>query len=353
MNKLITNALEYLSSSFLVEVKVLESVDEFLPFQIKQKASAYRISIDGVDFLCVASDKLSVLTANNFLNIRKLSSKIQIPIIIISLELNLDARKVIRKLGWGWIVPNQFSFIPSLFIHREANELKESKILVDNEKKFGIIPSYLIAYYLCGYFNNGFVSSDIIEIFNVSKMAVSRAIKELVERSVINEMSKSKPRLFYFSFDRQTLWNQQRNNVAELSTGFLPVASDKIKHMDTFFVGETALSKYTLISPPSYKQLGLFMTESDRYMRPITPATIEGAYFFKALGLLELGNENLKEDVCLLQIFPYKPVIKNNYLDKVFLALSRVNKNDIRVKSSYFELETEIFQELNHTRNKP
>ncbi|WP_454123272.1 hypothetical protein [Kosakonia sp. Marseille-Q7440] len=352
MDKLITDAMEYLSSSFLVETEVRQGIEDILPFQIRQKASAYIIRIEGTDFLCIASDKLSVLTSNNFLYIRKIVSKIDLPVIIISEELDFETRRMIKKIGGGWIIPNKYSFISSLFIHKEANELKEKNITVDNEKKFGVIPSYLMAYYLCGYFDYEFVSFDIIDTLKVSKMAVSRAIKELIERNIIVETSEGKLRSFEFSCDRQTLWNRHRNNIAELSTGFIPVKNGKIKKLDTFLTGESALSKYTLISPPFYQQLGVSMSDTDRYMRPITPATIEGDYFFKALSLLEETGEHVSDDICLLQIFPYAPVVNNGYLDKIFLSLSRVNKKEIRVKSSYFELETDIFQNLKNVRSK-
>lgn len=343
-NALIDDAIQYLSKSFFIVLSILDDVSEYLPFQIKGKSSAYIANIEDVKFLVVAAEKESVLSANNFLHIKRIASKFDLPIILIFKDVSEQSRKYAFINQIGIIVPFKFSFLPSLFIHREVNEISERPVYVDTEREYGVIPSYLLSYYLSGMFDKGFTSNDIINLLGVSKMAVSRATKELVTQNIIDETPDGRGRRYFFSKRRTDIWNHYKNRITSLSTGFVTVSYSKLKAKDVFFSGETALSKYTFISAPLVGQYGACLNGSDRYLRPITPATIEGDYFFKILDLLHPNVH--ANDLVQLQIFPYKPLIVDGYLSKVFLALSRFNKNDVRVKSSFLELETEIYNEL-------
>lgn len=341
---LIDDAIQYLSTSFFIVLNILDDVSEYLPFQIKGKSSAYIANIKEMKFLIVVAEKESVLSANNFLHIKRVHSKFNLPIILISKDVSESSRKYAFLNQIGIIVPFKFSYLPSLFIHREVNEISERPVYVDTEKEYGVIPSYLLAYYLAGMFDNGFNSNDIITLLGVSKMAVSRATKELVTQNLIDEEPNGRGRRYFFTKRRKEIWSHYKNRITSLSTGFVTVSLSKLKSRDIFLSGETALSKYTFISTPLVSQYGVCMEGHDRYMRPITPATIDGDYFFKILDLLHSNVHS--SDLVQLQIFPYKPLILNGYLSKVFLALSRFNKNDVRVKSSFLELETEVYNEF-------
>lgn len=341
---LIDDAIEYLSASFFIVLHIMDDVSEYLPFQIKGKSAAYIAGIEDAKFLVLVSEKESVLSANNYLNIKRLRDKFGLSVILVLKYVSEDARKYAFLNKIGLIIPFRFSYLPSLYIHREVNEIIEKPTYVDTEKEYGVIPSYLLAYYLSGMFDNGFSSNDVINLLGVSKMAVSRATKELLAQGFIIEKSKGRGRNYFFSKRRKEIWSHYKNRITSLSTGFVTVSLSKLKSSEIFFSGESALSKYTFISPPLVGQYGVCMSGNDRYMRPITPATINGDYFFKILDLLH-SNVN-SNDLVQLQVFPYHPMIVDGFLSKVFLVLSRFNKNDVRVKSSFLELETEVFNEL-------
>ncbi|MGX5057062.1 hypothetical protein ACWKX9_26055 [Enterobacter asburiae] len=341
---LIDDAVQYLSASFFIVLRIIDEVSEYLPFQIKGKSFAYIANIEETKFLVVVSEKESVLSANNFLYIKRLREKFSLPVILVSRDISENSRKYAFLNQIGLIVPFKFSYLPSLFIHREVNEIVDKPTYVDTEKEYGVIPSYLLAYYLSGMFSNGFNSNDIISLLGVSKMAVSRATKELLTHGFIVDEFIGRGRRYFFSKKRKEVWSHYKDRITPLSTGFVTVSMSKLRSSDVFYSGESALSKYTFISSPLVGQYGVCMSGNDRYMRPITPATIDGDYFFKILNLLHSDvNSN---DLVQLQIFPYKPMLNDGFLNKVFLLLSRFNKNDVRVKSSFLELETEVFNEL-------
>ncbi|ELP5091786.1 hypothetical protein QUP77_003616, partial [Escherichia coli] len=220
---------------------------------------------------------------------------------------------------------------------------------IKSEKQFGIIPSYIIAHYISGSLKSPFNSADIIDFFEVSKMAASRAIKELIQLNIISELDSGKFKRYEFNFSRRSLWIKHKHQIAKLATDFIPVPKSKINSLDVFLSGETALADYTMLSPPNVEYVAICMSAKERYLRPITPATIEGNYLFKAMGLVDdnYAYELNKINYVMLQVYPYVPLINSKVLGKVFLALSRGNRHDVRIRSSFDELESEILTELN------
>lgn len=348
MNGLIDEAIAYIKLTFFLLPKVIDDISNELPFQIKNKSSAYVVEINNSFFLFLCVDDIQYIEANNFLHLKRIYAKYQLPIVVIAKYIKESSMKKMSELGIGSVIPGSFLLIPSLLVHKGRNDFKESFQFIDKDKVFGIIPSYLIAYYLSGKYSSFFNSSDVINTFSVSKMAASRASKELINYGIIESSEKGRSKEFRFSMSRREVWERYRNRISPLSTGFLPVSASKLSGLDTFYSGESALANYSLLSSPEIQHFGICLSEEDRYMRPITPATINGDYFFKIMKFLD-NKEKLSDfydKKCMVQIFPYPPIIQNNYLNKVFLVLSKFNKYDIRVRASYSELEDMIYKEL-------
>lgn len=348
MNRLIQDALKYVNSSFLIDTEIEKNVSDELPFQLKKRAELYLVDIEGREFLVLASDDPDVLSANNFLHVKKIENRFSRPLIIVTTEVNPELKAVVKQLKGGLIIPGRYTILPALLIHREVNEIPYRSNWVDTEKSFGIIPSYLICYYFSDYFSNGFSSADIIKILGISKMAVSRAVKDLVANQIIREKGSGRNMNYFFTYSRKSLWNHHRHRISMLSTGFVGVKKKHLPPTELFSTGESALSKYTLLSSPGTPNMGICMTNDERYMRPITPATINGDYFFKIMKILSDNKyeERRTDHDVMLQVFPYKPLINNGVINKVFLIFSRLNIADIRLKSSLLELETDVYNGL-------
>jgi hypothetical protein len=348
MNELIDEAIAYIKLTFFLQPKIKNDISNELPFQIKNKSSAYVVEINNSFFFFLCVDDIQSVEANNFLHLKRIYAKYQFPIVVVAKYIKESSMKKMSAIGIGWVIPGSYLLIPSLFIHKGTADFKESFQFIDKDKPFGIIPSYLIAYYLSGKYSNFFNSSDVINTFSVSKMAASRTFKELINNGIIERFEKGRHKEFRFSMTRREVWERYRKKISPLSTGFLPVSASKLSGLKTFYSGESALAEYTLLSSPEIQHLGVYLNEEDRYMRPITPATINGDYFFKIMKFLD-DKEKLSDfydKKCMIQIFPYPPIIENNYLNKVFLVLSKFNKYDIRVRASYSELEDMIYKGL-------
>ncbi|KLF28681.1 hypothetical protein YA29_16485 [Klebsiella aerogenes] len=344
MKTFLDDALNELANAFIVRIEHRRDVTEKLPFQLKKVATADTLMLEGRSFLVVACLKSAVLTANNFLLIRRLADRFNLPIIFALKSIDNGMMSYLHHKGYGWIVPGKASFIPSILVNYSPIDRISNYTLDKNRKSFGIIPSYILAYYLSDDLPGLFSSTDLIQKFDVSKMAISRALKELYTHDLIQEVNGTRPKLFEFCVDKRTLWSKYKDRISSLSTIFITVKLEKIQDLYLFAAGESALSLYTDINPPQQEQVGTFLNLDDRLsLKTITPATMEGDYFFKNMGLYEdIYNGHVKEDKVNLQIFPYKPVLEGNSLNKIFLALSRFDKSDTRVNSCFIELETDI-----------
>lgn len=347
MTRLLADALKYIESSFLIETKVLQEMDEYLPFQLRKRANLCIVSIDYRKFMVLTIDDPEQLMSNNFVHLKRLAAQSDFPLIIVTSELTVELKNISKQQKNGLIIPNRYVSMPSLMLQSETKDAISER-WVDTESSYGIIPSYLLVYYLSGYFEDGFNSTDILGLLGVSKMAFSRAVKELLSHKLISETSYGRSSHFRFIESRKRIWNHHRHRISPLSTGFVPVRNETVKAVEVFFSGESALSKYTLLGSPSRPFLGKCLTDKDRYMRPITPATMKGDYFFKILNVLEDAEyyHSHIEGFAMLQIFPYQPAIQNDALNNVFLLFSRFNTTDLRVKSSYNELEEHVYSNL-------
>ncbi|GIZ28737.1 hypothetical protein TUM12151_20630 [Morganella morganii] len=347
MKNLLADALKYIESSFLINTKILQGMDEHLPFQLRKSATLSIVSIDDREFMALTTEDPELLVSNNFVHLRRLEAKSDLSLIIVTSELTFELKNISKQLKNGLIIPGRYVSMPSLMLQSETKDAIPER-WVDTESSYGIIPSYLLTYYLSGYFDDGFNSFDILELLEVSKMAFSRAVKELLSHKLISETSYGRSSHFQFIESRKKVWNHYRHRISPLSTGFVPVRHETLNAEKVFLSGESALSRYTLLGSPSRPFLGRCLTDKDRYMRPITPATMKGDYFFKILNVLndaEYYHTHI-EGFVMLQIFPYQPAIQNDALNKVFLLFSRLNTADLRVKSSYVELEEQVYSNL-------
>nr|WP_310616095.1 hypothetical protein [Pantoea cypripedii] len=347
MKSLLADALRYIESSFLIDTKILQEIDENLPFQLRKSAALCIVSIDERKFTVLTVEDPALLVSNNFVHLKRLEAKSDLPLILVTSELTFELKNISKQLKNGLVIPGRYVSMPSLMLQSESQKVIPDR-WVDTENSYGIIPSYLLTYYLSDYFDDGFNSSYIMELLGISKMAFSRAVKELLSHKLISETSYGRGSHFQFTESRKKIWNHYRHRVSPLSTGFVPVRNETIKAAEIFLSGESALSKYTLLGSPSRPFLGKCLTDKDRYMRPITPATMKGDYFFKMLNILddaEYYHAHI-EGFAMLQIFPYQPVIQNDALNKTFLLFSRFNTTDLRVKSSYNELEEQVYSNL-------
>ncbi|EKZ9428756.1 hypothetical protein RH868_004548 [Salmonella enterica] len=342
MDKLLNAALNELSTVFLLRFEMVHDFTEELPFQLKKAATAYILRIEGRELLFISCPKLSYINANNFLNLRRLIDKINIPVVVVLKTIDSQSKSFLKNNNVGWVVPGRASYIPSMLMNYTSVDKSNDKNLNKANKSFGVIPSYIIAYYLSYDLPLSFSAADLVLKMDVSKMAISRALKELLAESIIEEVNDFKPKVYTFCIERKILWLKYRERISSLSTGFMAVSAKKISEYEVFPAGESALSMYSDMLSPNQPQVGVCMGHLDRYLRPITPATIDGDYLFKSMGFIEYNQDVGDGEMVLLQIFPYKVVLEGFYLNRIFLALSRFNKNDLRIKSTFLELETDI-----------
>ncbi|WHP97352.1 hypothetical protein [Edwardsiella anguillarum] len=236
MKSLLADALKYIESSFLIDTKILQGMDEYLPFQLRKSATLCSVSIDDREFMVLTVDNPELLMSTNLVHLKRLDAKSDLPLIIVTSELTVELKNISKQLKKGLIIPGRYVSMPSLMLQSETKNVISER-WVDTESSYGIIPSYLIAYYLSGYFDSGFNSMDIVGLLGVSKMAFSRAVKELLSHKLISESSCGRSSHFRFIEPRKRIWNHYRHRISPLSTGFVPVRNEIIKAAEVFLSG--------------------------------------------------------------------------------------------------------------------
>ena len=92
MNGLINEAIAYIKSTFFLTPQIRDDISTELPFQIKNKSSAYVVEINNNFFLFLCVDDIQHVESNNFLYLKRIYAKHQLPIVIVAKYIEEDIR---------------------------------------------------------------------------------------------------------------------------------------------------------------------------------------------------------------------------------------------------------------------
>ena len=345
-NDLLLEAINYLDGQFPLEIRTAGDVSQYLPFQLRERTGAFKVSINGVQQLIICIDDIRILEINNYFHLKWIITNIPESIIIASRQqIQKNTREVMKNGGIGWIVPKKSINIPSMYINGEYEKISQKDIIISDTGTIGVIPTYIIAYYVSGNIPDEFTGEKISKMLDISKMSSSRAISNLLDEDLISYVKIGREKLVKFNYPKKTTLIKTFDRLSKISTGFTYGTLDEINNRDIFISGESALSKYSLLSEPSIKQYGTYLTKDERYKKTISEKTIKSAYLFNAI---EIGmpRKAKAESNILVQIFPYKPIIKQGLISEIFLILSNTITRDIRVKSSLEEMKISIINNI-------
>lgn len=172
--------------------------------------------------------------------------------------------------GIGWVVPKKSINIPSMYINGEHEKISQKDIIISDGGTIGVIPTYIIAYYASGHIPDEFTGELLSNILDISKMSSSRAISSLLDEGLISYVKIGREKLVRFNYSKKTTLMKTFDRLSKISTGFTYSTFDEINERDIFISGESALSKYTILSEPSIKQYGTYLTKDERYKKTIS-----------------------------------------------------------------------------------
>ena len=322
---IIEKAKKYLLNQFGASLSTINQIEsDKLPIQLRKSIRVSISLINEIEFFIVELNDERIFSSNGQLFLKKLEDNLsERPIIFIAEELKTRNMSLLRERKIGYIVPGYFCFIPEMLLHHSVQRIKSAPL--------SIFATTIVMQYLESQLTTQFFANDLI-LFG-SKMSKSRAISELEERKIIEISKYGRTNRITFLKSKLELWSARKSLLSPICTKIITVKKDLIDFsLDHTFCGETALSVYTLLTPPKRKCIAM-----DKW--------IYDDEFYKS----EIHHVN---DSQLIDIYIYPMNFKtdrireNRYISPIALILSGLKPSDERAFSSYKELEDMITDRL-------
>lgn len=322
---MIEKAKKYLLNQFGASLSAIHQIEsDKLPIQLRKSIRVSINLINEVEFFIVELNDERIFSSNGQLFLKKLEDNLsERPIIFIAEELKTKSMSLLRERKLGYIVPGYFCFIPEMLLQHSVQRIKNTPL--------SIFATTIVMQYLESQLTTQFFANDLI-LFG-SKMSKSRAISELEERKIIEISKYGRTNRITFLKSKLELWSARKSLLSPICTKIITVKKDLIDFsLDHTFCGETALSVYTLLTPPKRKCIAM-----DKW--------VYDDEFYKS----EIHHVN---DSQLIDIYIYPMNFKtdrireNSYISPIALILSGLKPSDERAFSSYKELEDMITDRL-------
>lgn len=322
---------KYLSRQFGTSIAIVHDVDsEQAPMQLRKSISIFVGLINGVNFYIIELNDERMFSSNESLLLKKLEDRLcDRPIIFVAKRLKTTSMTIMRQKKLGYIVPGSFCFIPEFLLQHSVQKER----FISNEP-LSIFATTIVMQYLEFQIDTQCPATDI-DLFG-SRMSKSRAITELEERKIIEVTKYGRINVITFLKSRLELWSARKWLLAPICTKVVTLEKDLIKFLPTqTFCGETALSIYTLLTPPKRRCIVM----DDWQYNSIDYSVYEPE-------TLNLDNSKLVD----VHIYPMSLKVdrihNRFYISPIALALSNIKPSDERAFSSYRELEEKITNEL-------
>ncbi|MHA3081560.1 hypothetical protein [Acinetobacter sp. ANC 5502] len=322
---MIEKAKKYLLNQFGVSLFTINCIEsDKLPIQLRKSIRVSISLINEVEFFIVELNDERVFSSNGQLFLKKLEDNLsEKPIIFIAEELKTRNMSLLRERKLGYIVPGYFCFIPEMLLHHSVQRIKSTPL--------SIFATTIVMQYLESQLTTQFFANDLV-LFG-SKMSKSRAISELEERKIIEISKYGRTNRITFLKSKLELWSARKSLLSPICTKIITVRKDLIDFsLDHTFCGETALSVYTLLTPPKRKCIAMEKWTYDDE-------------FYKSEN--HHVNDSQLIDIYIYPMnFKTDKIRENLYISPIALILSGLKPSDERAFSSYKELEDIITDRL-------
>lgn len=246
----------------------------------------------------------------------------KLPIIYIFQNLEPWQRKRLIEKKVGFAEPFRQLYVPSLFMQFRDGHAQEKAIspIIQQLKPPAQL---LLLYHLQIKTLEGLLLQEIAKMLNYSAMTITRAIKELSTISLLH-VEGIKEKSIFFNSNRKDLW--------EKALPYLTSPVREVWHHDqpiyneyTRFGGESALSHYSMLSPPNEETMVIgkdpFRLRKNQYAR------LDKKYGFYRI-----------------EVWHYDPVLLSSQreVDKLSLYLTLKNHSDERIQGALQNMINEM-----------
>lgn len=319
--------MEYIKEVLGISVTSGREVEGLFPNYI---ALRYKIKYAYLDdlkvvFVYPTQPLESIRTIKNHFDIieDKTSCK---PILILDHLSSRDKSYLIRE-HIPFVVDNKQIYLP--FMATYLNERGEGEKI----NKDVLLPSsqLLLLYYLyngCGKL----LTSAAVRDLGLTPMSISRASKQLEELGLVKTIKKGVQKIIYSSKESKALFEDAKKYLLNPIKRTIYVSKDKCDN--TFlYSGLSALSYYSNINSD---KCNCYASHSiSKYEKEASNRLVD-------------SNEQFA-----LELWRYDPhkLSKNEYVDKISLALSFKDNKDERIEQAVDEMLDDVWSEINVKRN--
>ncbi|MBX3254555.1 MAG: hypothetical protein KF862_10480 [Chitinophagaceae bacterium] len=246
----------------------------------------------------------------------------KLPIIYVFENLEPWQRKRLIEKKVGFAEPFRQLYVPSLFIQlRDGHGPEKTISLPVHQLKPPA--QLLLLYHLQVKTLEGLPLQEIAKMLNYSGMTITRAIRELNTISLLRVEGKKEKSIF-FNSQRKDLWEKALPYLAS-PTREIWYQDQSISNEYTRLGGETALSHFSMLSPPDEE------------------TTVIGKDAFRLIKN-QFKRPDRKYGFYRIEVWHYDPVQLSNHVeaDKLSLYLTLKNHDDERIRGALKHMINEM-----------
>lgn len=314
---------EYLRELFGNEIVVKEySKMNEIPAYLCDLYEFYMCEIHGKELILLQPHQTKIVIETlkkHFIKMKSLG--IEYPILIVN-HIRKERRNMLIQNQIAFIDPNRQAYIP--YIYLNINDMEAQ--FCENVRSFS--PSAQLLYiYLLKNKMDSIKITEISERIELSRMSVSRAMRELITIGLIDENGTG-TRKHYTMIDKQRYWDIGKNYlISPVEKQYM--TRQKI-NTQLFYSQESALSHLTMINEP--RTITYAISKQDK------------KYINKSLLIDEHFIDN--NDYQVVEVWKYNPAVladKNNNVDIFSLYAMYKDDEDARLEIEFEKLlEEEI-----------
>ncbi len=294
-----------------------------LPFFLNDQYDFYRLNLLEKEFAVLAAKNNDDLTpAKIQKHIQIVSEKLQLQAIFLGQSLSSFNRQRLIAYKVPFIIPDNQMYLPDLAIDLKEHFVKaRSKI-----KSLGPAAQVVVLYLLLNPDVDAMTPKELADRLDYSTMTMSRAVDEIEAAGLADVSLDGKRRVAQFDKNRRQLWETA---LPYLKTPVIKrLWVDRSKNIDLLTAGESALAKYSMLTPPK---------------RPIYAISSKGWKLLKAEISVE-GSLYIEEAQFQLEIWRYEPQIlaEQETVDPFSLYLSLQDTEDERLEAALEEMMEKI-----------
>ena len=241
----------------------------------------------------------------------KLEEVSDLPVLFVLQDATREFCRLLIGQGISFVIPGKQCFLPGGMI--SLNEDKFSHPQIAKREKLSSLAQMIFLYCLQeDEKGDGIPFQDLISRFDLNKVYVSRTAKELESFKLAEIRSEGRNKSLFIDSDRKALWQKAQDFLIN------PVQKKiRVKNLpaDLPLAGISALSAYSNLNDDPVK----------------TFAVYGKAFDIKNAELLEY-------DGSYLELWKYRPIIRDGVVDKLSLYLALKNDPDPRVQSELSDM---------------